>query len=61
MPRPGQTLGQWEAELTRALSFGTGHLSLYQLTIEPGTRFETLVRRGELIPADDDHCADLLN
>jgi len=57
--RPGQTLGQWEAELTRALSFGTGHLSLYQLTIEPGTRFETLVRRGELIPADDDHCADL--
>lgn len=57
--RPGQTLAQWEAELRRALSFGTGHLSLYQLTIEPGTRFETLVRRGELIPADDDHCADL--
>ncbi|PXW75191.1 oxygen-independent coproporphyrinogen-3 oxidase [Blastomonas natatoria] len=57
--RPGQTLEQWDAELRRALAFGTGHLSLYQLTIEPGTRFETLVRRGELVPADDDHCADL--
>lgn len=57
--RPGQSLEQWQAELTRALGFGTGHMSLYQLTIEPGTRFETLVRRGELIPADADHCADL--
>ena len=57
--RPGQSLEQWEAELGRALGFGTGHLSLYQLTIEPGTRFETLVRRGDLVPADDDHCADL--
>jgi oxygen-independent coproporphyrinogen-3 oxidase len=59
--RPGQSLADWEAELTRALSFGTGHLSLYQLTIEPGTRFETLVRLGELTPADDDHCADLFD
>ncbi|MEO9601308.1 radical SAM family heme chaperone HemW [Parasphingorhabdus sp.] len=57
--RPGQSLDDWQAELERALSFGTGHLSLYQLTIEPGTRFETLVRTGKLIPADDDHCADL--
>tara|TARA_R110001592_G_scaffold170061_1_gene406921 strand:+ start:2694 stop:3878 length:1185 start_codon:yes stop_codon:yes gene_type:complete len=57
--RPGQSLKDWQAELDRALSFGTGHLSLYQLTIEPGTRFETLVRTGKLIPADDDHCADL--
>ena len=57
--RPGQSLADWQAELERALSFDTGHLSLYQLTIEPGTRFETLVRTGALIPADDDHCADL--
>src|SRR3546814_6078277 len=42
--RPGQTAAQWQAELSRALSFGTGHLSLYQLTIEPCTRFETMVR-----------------
>ncbi|MEH6662403.1 MAG: radical SAM family heme chaperone HemW [Parasphingorhabdus sp.] len=57
--RPGQSLEDWQKELDRALSFGTGHLSLYQLTIEPGTRFETLVRTGKLVPADDDHCADL--
>jgi len=57
--RPGQSLADWRAELDWALGFGTGHLSLYQLTIEPGTRFETLVRTGALVPADDDHCADL--
>ncbi|MGB3795083.1 MAG: radical SAM family heme chaperone HemW, partial [Alteraurantiacibacter sp.] len=56
---PGQTQSHWEAQLTRALGFGTGHLSLYQLTIEPGTRFATDVRRGGFIPLDDDHAADL--
>ncbi|MCT2399597.1 radical SAM family heme chaperone HemW [Novosphingobium mangrovi (ex Huang et al. 2023)] len=57
--RPDQTLEQWQAELSRALSFGTGHLSLYQLTIEPGTRFETMVRKHEFEPLSDDACADL--
>jgi putative oxygen-independent coproporphyrinogen III oxidase len=57
--RPGQTLDGWRAELERALSFGTGHLSLYQLTIEPGTRFETMVRKGDFAPLDEDACADL--
>ena len=57
--RPHQSLDDWREELTRALSFGTDHLSVYQLTIEPGTRFETLVRTGQLTPADGDHCADL--
>ena len=57
--RPEQTAGQWENELQRALSFGTDHMSLYQLTIEPGTRFETLVRTGHFIPADDDDAATL--
>lgn len=57
--RPDQSEGDWEAELTRALSFGTGHLSLYQLTIEPGTRFATLVAQGRLTPADPDHGATL--
>ena len=57
--RPGQSLADWQTELDRALGFGTGHLSLYQLTIEPGTRFETLVRTGKLVPVDDDHSADL--
>jgi len=57
--RPRQGEAAWAAELARALSFGTSHLSLYQLTIEPGTRFETMVRRGEFIPADPDHAASL--
>jgi len=56
---PGQSAAQWERQLGHALSFGTGHLSLYQLTIEPGTRFETLVRQGSFTPADPDHAADL--
>ena len=57
--RPGQGEEAWARELDRALSFGTGHLSLYQLTIEPGTRFATLVAQGKLLPADPDHAADL--
>ena len=57
--RPDQDLAAWEAELTRALSFGTEHLSLYQLTIEPGTRFATLFEKGELEAYDPDAAADL--
>lgn len=57
--RPGQTEAMWQGELARALGFGTEHLSLYQLTIEPGTRFASDVRRGDLVPLDDDSAADL--
>ena len=57
--RPGQDEAAWAAELTRALGFGTTHLSLYQLTIEPGTRFETMVRKGDFVPLDPDHAATL--
>jgi putative oxygen-independent coproporphyrinogen III oxidase len=57
--RPGQTEVAWAAELDRALSFGTEHMSLYQLTIEPGTRFATLVQNGRLTPLDDDRAATL--
>jgi oxygen-independent coproporphyrinogen-3 oxidase len=56
---PGQTADAWTQELERALGFGTGHLSLYQLTIEPGTRFAALAARGELVPADPDESAAL--
>lgn len=57
--RPDHTPALWEAELSRALALGTGHLSLYQLTIEPGTRFATLVREGRFTPLDDDAAGDL--
>jgi putative oxygen-independent coproporphyrinogen III oxidase len=59
--RPGQTPEQWERELERALGFGTGHLSLYQLTIEPNTRFATDVRQGAFAPLPDDPAADLFS
>jgi putative oxygen-independent coproporphyrinogen III oxidase len=57
--RPGQDASAWEAELNRALSFGTEHLSLYQLTIEPGTRFATMVRERSFVPLADDPAAHL--
>lgn len=57
--RPDQSPDQWAQELNRALGFGTEHLSLYQLTIEPGTRFATLVQQGKLKPIDADAAADM--
>jgi len=58
---PGHTPEMWHDRLTRALGFGTGHLSLYQLTIEPGTRFASDVRRGRLVTLDDDEAAELFD
>jgi putative oxygen-independent coproporphyrinogen III oxidase len=57
--RPGQTLPAWQAELDRALALAADHLSLYQLTIEPGTRFEALHRSGALVLPDPDLAAQL--
>ncbi len=57
--RPNQTPDQWRAELTRALSEQQGHMSLYQLTIEPGTAYFDLYERGRLVTPTDDRAADL--
>ncbi|MCV0383386.1 MAG: radical SAM family heme chaperone HemW [Erythrobacter sp.] len=57
--RPGQDEAAWRSELERALALGTDHLSLYQLTIEPNTRFATDVRRRLFDPLADDPAADL--
>ena len=57
--RPNQTPGLWTQELKSALAFGTEHLSLYQLTIEPGTAYATLARQGKLIVPDEDVAAAL--
>ena len=56
---PEQSAAAWEAMLGRALGFGTGHLSLYQLTIEPGTKFAALHAAGKFAPLDGDAAADL--
>lgn len=53
--RPGQDEASWRAELRRALALAADHLSLYQLTIEPGTQFATLHGRGAFaLPEGDD-------
>ncbi|MXO61680.1 radical SAM family heme chaperone HemW [Qipengyuania oceanensis] len=57
--RPGQTEDAWHEELSQALALGTDHMSLYQLTIEPNTRFATDVRLGAFDPLADDPAADL--
>jgi putative oxygen-independent coproporphyrinogen III oxidase len=56
---PDQSAEAWVRDLDRALGFGTEHLSLYQLTIEPGTRFATLVQQGKVTPIDTDAAAEL--
>ncbi len=57
--RPGQTTVLWREELSQLLARGPQHLSLYQLTIEPGTAFERAVQRGTLVMPDDDVMAAL--
>lgn len=52
--RPGQTVAAWEDELAAALEYAPGHLSLYQLTIEPGTAFADLYRAGKLSIPDEE-------
>jgi putative oxygen-independent coproporphyrinogen III oxidase len=52
--RPGQSLAAWRIELRRALALAADHLSLYQLTIEPGTAFEALHRNGTIVLPDED-------
>ncbi|WP_031241361.1 MULTISPECIES: radical SAM family heme chaperone HemW [Asaia] len=57
--RPGQSLGAWEAELREALALASDHLSLYQLTIEQGTKFEALYRQGRFTLPEGDEAARL--
>ncbi|MDP2411711.1 MAG: radical SAM family heme chaperone HemW [Pseudolabrys sp.] len=57
--RPRQSLDDWSLELKRAISEAAEHLSLYQLTIEPGTPFFGLHKAGKIAVPDDDHGRDL--
>ena len=56
---PGDTEQQWSSDLDRAIGLGTEHLSLYQLTIEPGTRFAAMAAKGTLTPLDADYAGGL--
>jgi oxygen-independent coproporphyrinogen-3 oxidase len=57
--RPSQTPAQWAGELKTAIDRAADHLSLYQLTIEPGTPFQALHRAGKLAVPDADAAAEL--
>nr|WP_240901245.1 radical SAM family heme chaperone HemW [Thioalkalivibrio sp. XN279] len=52
---PGQSVPDAAADLRRALEAGPAHLSLYQLTLEPGTAF---FRRPPQLP-DEDACWEM--
>ncbi len=58
--RQNQSRQDWTAELRQALAMAADHLSLYQLTVEPGTAFGARAAAGGLkgLP-DDDLAADL--
>lgn len=58
--RQDQTLEAWQSELTQAIEMSAGHLSLYQLTVEPGTAFGFRAQAGKLggLP-DEDLSADM--
>ncbi len=57
--RPGQSPGDWAAELKQAIGYAADHLSLYQLTIEPDTPFYALHAAGKLKIPDEDEGAAL--
>jgi len=56
---PAQSLEDWDAQLEEITAYQPAHLSCYQLTIEPGTVFHTLHKKGALLTADTDKVADL--
>lgn len=51
---PGQSLADWQQELAQIMQIAGGHLSLYQLTIEAGTKFHKLFKAGQInLPASE--------
>jgi len=56
---PGQKMHHWKTTLDRALTLHPEHFSLYSLIIEEGTLFYTWTNEGQIIPGDEDLCADM--
>ena len=57
---PGQNLGHWRRQLRQAIALAPPHLSVYDLTLEPGTVFAQRHDRGQLQLPDADLGADLM-
>ena len=58
---PNQTIGEWDEELKEAISLASNHLSLYQLTIENGTKFGAMAKAGLLNEIDEGIAADMFD
>ncbi len=56
---PAQTLTRWQQSLELALQLAPEHLSLYALTLEPGTRLQRWVQHGLVLSPDDDLAAEM--
>lgn len=54
---PGQTLASFQDSVQQALALRPSHLSLYALSLEPGTRITRLVESGQLSLPDEDTLA----
>ena len=59
--RPDQGIEEWENELEIALHYQPRHLSLYQLTIEKGTKFEQMYDKGEIDMPDEENSLAFFN
>jgi putative oxygen-independent coproporphyrinogen III oxidase len=57
--RPNQNVEQWQKELQQALQMGAKHMSLYQLTIEKGTKFYSSFNAKEFAIPNSDEAAEL--
>jgi oxygen-independent coproporphyrinogen III oxidase len=55
---PGQTIDDWDADLSTMLEWKPEHVSLYSLIVEPSTPMASAVERGILTVVDDDAVAD---
>ena len=51
---PGESLESWKSTLLSALELGTDHISAYSLIVEPGTKLERKIRKGEVPATDED-------
>ncbi len=51
---PGQSLISWQKELHQAITSSAPHVSIYDLSIEPGTVFEWRLKRGELLLPEEE-------
>ena len=55
-----EAIAHWRYQLDQALALAPPHLSIYDLSIEPGTVFARRLQQGQLDLPEDDLAADLM-